>query len=121
MDFKSINIAAKLERFSEHWSPKVIAQLNDYHLKLVKFQGEFIWHHHRETDELFLVLEGELTIHFRDGNVLVKKGELFVVPKGAEHMTSAKTECHAMLIEPAGTVNTGDKQDEKTAPVDSWV
>ena len=121
MDFKSINIADKLAGFSEQWSPKVIAQMNNYHLKLVKFQGEFVWHDHKETDELFVVIDSEMTIHFRDGNVPVKMGELFVVPKGVEHMTSAKVECHAMLIEPAGTVNTGDKLDEKTAPVDSWI
>jgi len=121
MECKAINISEKLSLFSDHWSPKVIARMNDYHLKLVKFQGDFVWHAHKETDEVFLVLEGEMTIHFRDKDVAVKKGELFVIPKGTEHKTSAKVECHAMLIEPEGTVNTGEIQDAKTAPVDSWL
>jgi mannose-6-phosphate isomerase-like protein (cupin superfamily) len=121
MKSRSINIAAKLAKFSEHWSPKIIAQMNNYHVKLVKFKGEFVWHDHKDTDEAFIVLGGEMTIHFRDGEVSVKEGELFVVPKGVEHKTSAKIECHAMLIEPAGTVNTGDAGGEKTAPNDEWI
>ena len=121
MEHRPINIAEKLAKFSEHWSPKIIARMNDYHLKLVKFQGEFVWHDHKETDEVFLVLDGEMTIHFRDGDVPVKKGELFVVPAGVEHKTSAKAECHAMLIEAAGTVNTGDAGGEMTAPADAWI
>jgi mannose-6-phosphate isomerase-like protein (cupin superfamily) len=121
MEFQAISIADKLAKFSEHWSPKVIAKMNDYHLKLVKFQGQFVWHDHKQTDEVFVVLAGEMTIHFRDGSVRVKKGELFVVPKGVEHMTSAASECQAMLIEPSDTVNTGDTQGEMTAPVDAWI
>jgi mannose-6-phosphate isomerase-like protein (cupin superfamily) len=116
-----INLSAKLTMFSDHWSPKIIAQMNDYHFKLVKFQGEFVWHDHKDTDEVFMVLDGEMTIHFRDGDVSVKKGELFVIPKGVEHKTSAIIECHAMLVEPAGTVNTGDAGGEKTAPIDAWI
>jgi mannose-6-phosphate isomerase-like protein (cupin superfamily) len=121
MKSSSINISAKLAKFTEHWSPKIIAQMNDYHFKLVKFKGEFVWHDHKDTDEVFIVLNGEMTIHFRDGEVTLKEGELFVVPKGVEHKTSANIECHAMLVEPAGTVNTGGAGGEKTAPADEWV
>jgi mannose-6-phosphate isomerase-like protein (cupin superfamily) len=121
MKSSSINISAKLAKFTDHWSPKIIAQMNDYHFKLVKFKGEFVWHDHKDTDEVFIVLNGDMTIHFRDGEVSVKEGELFVVPKGVEHKTSAKIGCHAMLVEPAGTVNTGEAGGEKTAPADEWI
>ncbi len=103
MERKPVNIAEKFSRFSEHWSPKIIAQMNDYHFKLVRFQGEFIWHRHADTDEVFIVLDGLMTIHFRDGDVPIRAGEMFVIPKGAEHKTSAKSECRAMLVEAAGT------------------
>jgi mannose-6-phosphate isomerase-like protein (cupin superfamily) len=116
-----INIAEKLGTFTEHWSPKIIARMNDYDLRLVKFQGEFVWHDHKDTDEVFIVIEGAMTIHFRDEDVTVRKGELFVVPRGVEHKTSANAECHAMIIEPAGTVNTGGAGGDKTAPVDAWI
>ncbi len=117
----AINLSEKLSKFAEHWSPKIIAQMNDYHFKLVKFQGEFIWHHHKDTDEVFIVLDGEMTIHFRDDNVPVKQGEMFVIPKGVEHKTSARGECSVMLVEAAGTVNTGDAGGNKTAPTDAWM
>jgi len=81
----AINLNEKFSKFSEHWSPKIIAQMNDYHFKLVKFRGEFVWHDHKDTDEVFIVLDGEMTIHFRDGDVSVKKGEMFVIQKGVEH------------------------------------
>jgi mannose-6-phosphate isomerase-like protein (cupin superfamily) len=115
-----ISLAEKLSRFTEHWSPKIVAQMNDYHFKLVKFQGEFVWHDHADTDEVFLVLEGSMTIHFRDGDVAVRAGEMFVIPKGEAHKTSAAAECKAMLIERAGTVNTGDVTSDKTAP-EAWI
>jgi mannose-6-phosphate isomerase-like protein (cupin superfamily) len=121
MDYRPINIAEKLAKFSEHWSPKIIAQMNDYHFKLVKFQGEFVWHDHKDTDEVFIILEGDMVIDFRDRGVPVKKGEMFVIPKGVEHKTSAKSECWAMLVEVAGTVNTGDAGGEKTTPPDAWI
>src|SRR5262249_55026350 len=121
MDYRAINITEKLAKFSDHWSPKIIARVNDYYFKLVKFQGEFVWHDHKDTDEVFIVLEGEMVIHFRGRDVPVKKGELFVVPKGVEHKTSAKAECRAMLVEAAGTVNTGDAGGQQTAPVDAWI
>ncbi len=121
MKFQSINFEEKLLKFSEHWSPKIIAQLNDYHLKLAKVQGEFVWHDHPETDEVFIVVKGQLKILFRDGNVLLNEGEMFVVPKGVEHKPVAENECHILLIEPAGTVNTGDVKDGLTAPNNIWI
>ena len=121
MKFQPINFEEKLLKFSEHWSPKIIAQLNDYHLKLAKVHGEFVWHGHPETDEVFIVVKGQLEILFRDGNVLLNEGEMFVVPKGVEHKPVAEDECHILLIEPAGTVNTGDVKDDLTAPNDIWI
>jgi mannose-6-phosphate isomerase-like protein (cupin superfamily) len=121
MEMKSINFEEKLSKFSEHWSPKVIAQMNDYHFKIVKFQGEFVWHSHDDTDEVFIVLEGEMAIAFRDGLVELKAGEMFVVPKGAEHKPHAAKECKAILVEPAGTINTGDAGGEMTADDNIWI
>jgi mannose-6-phosphate isomerase-like protein (cupin superfamily) len=121
MNYHPIKVQNKLSKFSEHWSPKIIAQMNDTHIKLAKVQGEFVWHDHPETDEVFLVVKGKLDIHFRDGMVSLNEGELYVVPKGVEHKPVAYAECHILLIEPAGTVNTGDLVDEKTAPNDVWI
>ena len=121
MDRKPITLSEKLSQFSAHWSPKIIAQMNDYHFKLVKLQGEFVWHNHSDTDEVFIVLAGSMTIHFRDGDVAVAAGEMFVIPKGVEHLTAAEAECKAMLVERAGTVNTGQVVGEKTAPTDAWI
>ena len=121
MDYAVINFQDKLSKFSEQWSPKIIAQMNDYHFKLAKVQGEFVWHDHPETDEVFVVLDGQLEILFRDGRVLLKEGEMYVVPKGIEHKPIAKDECHILLVEPAGTVNTGNVQAEVTAPNDVWI
>jgi mannose-6-phosphate isomerase-like protein (cupin superfamily) len=121
MERKSINIDAKLSKFSQHWSPRIIAQMNDYHFKLVKLQGEFVWHSHEDTDEVFIVLDGEMSIAFRDGSVDLKSGEMFVVPKGAEHKPFAENECMAMLVEPAGTINTGDVGGEMTADENVWI
>src|SRR5688572_28812148 len=108
MDYSPINLKDKLSKFSEHWSPKIVAQLNDYHFKLARVQGEFVWHNHPETDEVFLIVQGHLDILFRDGKVSLNEGDMFVVPKGVEHKPVAENECHIMLVEPAGTVNTGD-------------
>ena len=121
MNYQSINLQDKLAKFSEHWSPKIIAQMNDYHFKVAKVRGEFIWHDHPETDEVFIVLKGQLEIQLRDGNVVLNEGEMFVVPKGVEHKPVAENECHILLVEPAGTVNTGDVVNEKTAPNDVWI
>jgi len=122
MKYSSINLQEKLTKFSEHWSPKIIAQLNNYHLKLAKVQGEFVWHDHPETDEVFIVVKGCLDILLRDGTVSLSEGEMFVVPKGMEHKPVAEHECHILLIEPAGLVNTGNAPDsEFTAPHDVWI
>jgi mannose-6-phosphate isomerase-like protein (cupin superfamily) len=121
MELKVINFQEKFSKFTEHWSPKIIAQMNDYHFKTVKFQGEFLWHSHDDTDEVFIVLDGEMSIAFRDGSVTLKSGEMFVVPKGAEHKPSAEKECRAILVEPAGTINTGDAGGEMTADDNVWI
>ena len=113
-----VDIASKLSVFSQHWSPKVVARLNDYEIKVVKLQGEFVWHTHEETDELFLVVHGELTIQLRDGNVALRPGQLFVVPRGVEHCPIAEGEVHALLIEPAGVVSTGNAGGALTAGYD---
>lgn len=105
---KAVDITEKLSSFDEHWSPRVVARLNDYEIKVVKVKGEFVWHTHDDTDELFIVVAGELTIQMRDGNVNLGAGQLFVVPRGAEHCPVADGEVHALLIEPTGVVNTGD-------------
>jgi mannose-6-phosphate isomerase-like protein (cupin superfamily) len=116
----AINFREKFSKFSEHWSPKIIARLNDCHFKLVKFQGEFVWHDHKDTDEAFIVWDGEMTVHFRDGDVPVRAGEMILVKKGTPHKTSATNECQVMLVEAVGTVNTGDAGGDKTAPGDIW-
>jgi mannose-6-phosphate isomerase-like protein (cupin superfamily) len=116
-----IDLTEKLSKFTEHWSPRVVAELNDYQFKLVKLQGEFVWHDHQDTDEAFLVIEGEMEIGFRDRTVTLRQGELFVVPKGVEHITRAARECHALVIEPRGVVNTGDAGGGLTAKNDVWV
>jgi mannose-6-phosphate isomerase-like protein (cupin superfamily) len=142
MKFEPVNFREKLGLFDEHWAPKIIAQMNDYHFKLVKIQGEFVWHRHAETDEVFIVLEGEMAIEFRNGHyfdcaqykfddgrsvrsqcrrILLHPGELFVVPKGVEHKPVAANECHVLLVEPAGLVNTGGAESELTAPNDVWI
>ena len=119
---RPINFKEKFEKFSEQWKPKIVAQLNDYHLKIVKLQGEFIWHDHPETDEVFIVLKGHLDIQLRDGMVPLDEGEMYVVSRGVEHKPVAEKECQVLLIEPAGTVNTGDATDSaRTAPDDVWV
>ena len=119
MTNEALDIAEKLALFSEHWSPKVVARLNDYEIKVVKLEGEFVWHTHVDTDEMFLVVAGELTIQMRDGNVIVKSGQLFIVPKGVEHCPIAEGEVHALLIEPSGVVNTGGAGGSLTAAYDN--
>ena len=121
MKFEPVNFREKLGLFDEHWSPKIIAQMNDTQFKLVKIQGEFVWHSHAETDEVFIVLAGEMAIEFRNGRVTLHPGELFVVPKGIEHKPVAENECHILLVEPAGLLNTGDAQSELTSPNDIWI
>ena len=121
MQYQAISIDEKFKKFSEVFQPKVIAQMNDYQFKLARVKGDFVWHSHADTDEVFLIIEGELTIEFRDGSVRLRAGEMFVVPRGKEHKPFAAHECKLMLIEPTGTVNTGDAGGELTAPNDAWV
>jgi len=109
-----IDLAAKLACFSEHWQPKLIAELNGQHVKLAKLQGEFVWHAHEHEDELFLVLHGELRMEYRDGAVTLREGELLVVPRGVEHRPVAEGEVHVLLFEPAGTLNTGTAGGPRT-------
>ena len=119
---KQINLKKKFDEFSDYWSPKVIAEMNSYQFKLAKVKGEFIWHQHVDTDETFFVIQGKLTIEFRDGKVDINEGEMYVVPKGVEHKPQALDECHIMIIEPKGIVNTGDKMDSKMkADNDVWI
>lgn len=120
MDNAVINLEEKLAGFNDLWSPKIIAQMNDYHLKLVKVQGDFVWHTHTETDEVFLVLKGHLRIELEEGAVDLEAGELYVVPRGVVHRPVAAELCHLLLVEPAGTVNTGDADGQLTADNDQW-
>ena len=112
-----INIAEKLARFDELWTPKLVGQINDMDIKLVKLQGEFVWHHHDVEDELFLVLKGRLRMEFRDRVEWIEEGEFIVVPHGVEHRPVAPDEVHLMLIEPQGTLNTGNVVNERTVAV----
>ncbi|SOC54381.1 cupin domain-containing protein [Ornithinimicrobium cerasi] len=112
-----VDLSEMFARFSEHWSPKLVARLNDYEVKLVKVEGDFVWHTHDDTDELFLVVAGQLTIQLRDRDVVLGPGQLFVVPRGVEHCPRADAEVKALLIEPTGVVNTGDAGGERTAIV----
>lgn len=121
MQKESVNLKEKFSLFGEHWSPKIIAQMNDYQFKLAKIEGEFVWHSHPETDETFLVVSGEMVIALRDGEVQLKEGEMYVVPKGVEHKPVAENECHILLIEPVGTINTGDVGGERTVEEVEWI
>ena len=121
MAYVPVNFKEKLALFSDRWAPKVIAELNDYQFKLAKVEGEFVWHDHGETDEAFIVLDGELRIEFRDGAVELSPGELFVVPAGVEHRPVAEGECCVLLVEPQGVVSTGNTKSELKAENDVWV
>ena len=119
--YKPINFTEKLALFSDQWQPRVIAELNDYQFKIVRIEGDFIWHDHQDTDEAFIVLEGTLRIDFRDGAVTLGPGEMYVVPKGVEHKPYAEREVKMLLIEPRGTLNTGHEGGERTAANDRWI
>ncbi len=121
MSYQAVNSAHKLGLFDDHWRPRVVAEMNDYQFKLVKVEGEFVWHDHAETDETFIVLAGHLRIEFRDGQVEIGAGEMYVVPKGVEHRPVADTEASILLIEPRGIVNTGETGGKLTADNDVWV
>jgi len=121
MNDQAINLGEKFGLFTEQWQPKVIAEMNDYQFKIVKLLGDFVWHDHKDTDETFIVIDGELRIDFRDGSVHIGPGEMFVVPKGVEHKPCAETEVRLLLIEPRGVLNTGDQGGGRTAENDVWI
>ncbi len=116
-----INLEQKLRLIDDRWLPRVVAEMNDYQVKLVKVQGEFMWHQHDTTDELFLVLKGELSIKLAEGDVRLKAGDLYVVPRGVQHMPVAEQEVQLLLLEPKGVLNTGESGGDRTAPVDVWI
>jgi mannose-6-phosphate isomerase-like protein (cupin superfamily) len=121
MPVESINFKHKLTQIQEHWSPRIIAQLNENHLKLAKIKGEFVWHSHPETDEVFIVIEGQFEMQLPEKTLTLKAGEMCVIPKGVQHRPVAAEECAILLVEPAGTVNTGDAGGEMTAAHDEWI
>ena len=116
-----VNLKEKFSKFTDHWSPRVIAEMNNYQFKVVKVKGEFVWHNHKDTDETFIVIEGEMLIKFRNGEVRLSEGEMFVVKKGVEHKPCADKECKILVIEPRGVINTGESGGKLTAPKDVWV
>ena len=118
---EKINLQDKLSLFSEHWTPKIVEELNDYQIKLVKIQGEFVWHNHPDTDEVFIVIEGSMNIEFENETVQLNEGEMLVGPKGVVHKPYADSECKVMLVEPRGVVNTGDADSELKADNDVWI
>ena len=119
--YVAINLARKLDLIGDTWQPRVVAELNDYQVKLVRIEGDFVWHNHPETDEMFLVISGELRLDFRDGAVTLRAGEMFVVPKGVEHKPFAREEVRMLLVEPRGVLNTGHEGGERQAPNDLWI
>lgn len=119
--YRPINFAEKLQLFSDQWQARVVAEMNDYQFKLVRIEGDFVWHEHADTDETFIVLDGQLRIDMRDGSVLLAAGEMFVVPKGTEHKPYAEHEVKLLLIEPRGVKNTGEESNERTAANDVWI
>ena len=121
ISMEKIAFSEKFSKFSDHWTPKVIAEMNDYQFKLVKIQGEFVWHNHSHTDEVFIVIEGSMNIEFKDRTVELNAGEMYVVPKGIEHKPSAEHECKIMIVEPRDVVNTGAAEGELTADNDVWI
>ena len=113
-EIEKVSLAGKLNRFSDYWSPKIVGELNDSYVKLVKLKGEFVWHHHETEDELFLVVEGKLLIKLRDRDIELEEGEFVVIPRGVEHLPIAEQEAHVLLLEPKTTLNTGNIIDERT-------
>lgn len=116
-----VNLREKFARIDAYWSPRIAGQVNDMHVKLAKISGEFDWHHHENEDELFLVVHGRLLMQFRDREVWIEEGEFLIVPRGVEHRPVAPEECHIVLIEPAGTLNTGTKLTERTVANPAWI
>jgi mannose-6-phosphate isomerase-like protein (cupin superfamily) len=114
---EKVNLSEKFRLFDEHWSPKIAGEVNDSYVKLVKFQGDFVWHKHDEEDEMFLVVKGSITIRLRDGDVRLGEGEFVIIPRGVEHMPVAEEEAHVILFEPKTVLNTGDVRSERTLEV----
>lgn len=114
MSIETVNLAEKFSRFTDHWSPKIVGEVNDFHVKLVKLKGEFLWHQHENEDELFLVVKGKLTIRLRDRDLVLHPGEFTIIPRGVEHLPVAEEEVHLLLFEPKSTLNTGNVQSERT-------
>ena len=121
MNYQAVNFAEKLGLIDQFWSPRVVAEMNDYQFKLARIEGEFVWHDHADTDETFIVLDGSLRIEFRDGAVELEAGEMYVVPAGVEHRPIAEQEARVLIIEPRGVVNTGETGGELTAELDQWI
>ena len=121
MNHNQINFQEKFTKISDQWTPRVIAQMNNYQFKIAKIQGEFVWHKHEDTDEAFIIIEGSLQLEFRDGTVELKEGEMFVVPKGVEHKPVSQNECKILMIEPQGTANTGNVGGSRTQEGDIWI
>ncbi len=121
MEINKISFKEKYSKFSKHWSPRIIAEMNDYQFKIAKIKGEFIWHDHKHTDETFIVIKGEMNMKFRDSNIKLTEGEMIVVPKGVEHKPYAERECKILVIEPRGVINTGDKINKLTINDELWV
>ena len=121
MNINVVNLTHKFSLITKQWDPKIVAQLNDYHIKIAKIQGDFVWHSHPETDEVFLVIEGTLVIHLRDGELQLDTGELCVIPRGVEHKPAAEGECQILMVEPAGTLNTGDAGGDRTVEDTAWI
>ena len=118
---KKINFKSKFSKFNDQWSPKVIAEMNDYQFKLVKIEDDFTWHKHDDTDEVFIVLDGQIFIEFENETIEINEGEMLVVPAGIKHKPFAEREAKIMLVEPSGVINTGDNEGELTAPNDQWI
>jgi mannose-6-phosphate isomerase-like protein (cupin superfamily) len=118
---EKVDLSEKLALFSEHWSPRVVGELNGQQVKLAKLLGEFVWHHHENEDELFLILRGTLAIHLRDRVIALEEGEFFIVPRGVDHKPVADREAHVLLLEPASTVNTGNVRNERTVDAPSYI
>ena len=118
---EKINFKNKYSKFTKHWSPRIIAEMNNYQFKLAKIMGEFVWHDHKDTDETFIVIEGEMILKFRDKEIKLSSGEMYVVPKGVEHKPCAKKECKILVIEPKGVINTGDIKGDLTINEEMWI
>jgi len=121
MEIKKINLKNKLSKFNDLWSPKIISMMNDYQFKLAKIKGNFIWHDHNSTDETFIVIKGEMIMKLENGDILVKEGEMIVIPKGTKHKPTANEECHILVVEPKGIINTGDEVNKLTINNEIWI